>query len=77
MPDGARCAVQVTYDNNGHVFIAEQKNGKAVFIDPQTNRKDASDIFSRATGQYVSIMRLDNRKFNDMVKECCDTGGGK
>lgn len=78
MPDGARCGVQVSFDNhNGHVFIAEQKNGKAVFIDPQTNKKDASDIFSRITGQYVSIMRLDNRKFNDMVKKCCDTGGKK
>ena len=79
MPDGARCAVQVIWKGrsySGHVFIAEKQNGKIRFIDPQpcgqNDQSDCFDYFENATGKLVHIMRLDNRKFSDTVKECCE-----
>ena len=75
MPDGARCGVQIMItEHDGHVFIAEKVGGKVIFVDPQSNTKDASDRFLSATGKNISIMRLDNRKFNAMVEKCCDVG---
>ena len=79
MPDGARCGVKIMLtEHKGHVFIAEKvkvgEEVKIVFVDPQSNKKDASYYFSGATGKDISIMRLDNRKFNAMVEKCCDVG---
>lgn len=77
MPENARCAVQVLWKGNqgGHVFIAEKQNGKIVFLDPQVCGKpaqlDAFDYFDYANGKECFIMRLDNLKFHDNVKECC------
>ena len=77
MPDGARCAVQILYKGGGgHVFVAEKDNGKILFIDPQPNGHpnmfDQSGIFSYANGRGCFVMRLDNLKFSDIVKECCE-----
>ena len=79
MPDGSRCAVQIRYKRRrggGHVFIAEYINGNVLFIDPQPNGYsvmfDQSEIFSQASGRDCFIMRLDNLKFSDTVKECCE-----
>lgn len=79
MPDGSRCAVQIRYKRRrggGHVFIAEYINGNVLFIDPQPNgfsvMFDQSEIFSQASGRDCFIMRLDNLKFSDTVKECCE-----
>lgn len=81
MPDGARCAVQVLWrgrGGRGHVFIAEKHDGKITFIDPQPHGEprqlDMSERFREASGKLVYVMRLDNLKFSDTVKECC-TGG--
>ena len=75
MPDGARCGVKIMLtEQKGHVFIAEKVGENVVFVDPQSNKKDASYLFSGATGKDISIMRLDNRKFNAMVEKCCDVG---
>ena len=78
MPDGARCAVQVIWKGRrggGHVFIAEKQDGKIAFIDPQphgeTIQFDCDDCFKIANGRLVHIMRLDNLKFSNIVKECC------
>ena len=78
MPDGARCAVQVIWKGRGaggHVFIAEKQNGKITFIDPQPHGNpkqfDCDGNFNHANGRHVYVMRLDNLKFSDIVKECC------
>lgn len=78
MPDGARCAVQVIWKGRrggGHVFIAEKQDGKIAFIDPQphgeTIQLDCDDCFKIVNGRLVHIMRLDNLKFSNIVKECC------
>ena len=79
MPDGARCAVQVIWKKSvgggGHVFIAEKQGGKISFIDPQPHGEpgqlDCDDNFKIANGRLVHIMRLDNLKFSNIVKECC------
>ena len=77
MPENVRCGVQVLWKGNqgGHVFIAEKQNGKIVFLDPQVCGKsaqlDAFDYFDYANGKECFIMRLDNLKFSDTVKECC------
>lgn len=75
MPDGARCGVKIMLtEYNGHVFIAEKVGDKIEFVDPQSGKKDVSYYFSGATGEYISIMRLDNLKFTAMVEKCCDVG---
>lgn len=78
MPDGARCAVQVIWKGrggSGHVFIAEKHDGNISFVDPQPNDMpqlfDSSERFREANGRLVYVMRLDNLKFSDKVKECC------
>ena len=78
MPDGARCAVQVLWrgrGGRGHVFIAEKYDGHISFADPQQRGEpeqlDMSKRFRDVNGKLVYIMRLDNLKFSDTVKECC------
>ncbi len=50
-------------------------NGKEVLMDPQPcGRADQANYnwASRANGNLVKVMRLDNLKFSDIVKECCE-----
>ena len=37
--DGARAIVRVRKSTIGHVFIAENKGGKIIYIDPQINER--------------------------------------
>lgn len=75
--NGSRAIVGVHWksDGMGHVFIAEQFNGKTLFIDPQSNQSDVSDYFraiktSLKENEYTCIFRIDNLEFTDKIKKC-------
>ena len=72
--DGARAEIAVDWKNknDGHVFVAEQRNGKTHFIDPQTGSEDCSEYFDRikTRGAKQYILRIDNNEFTELAKEC-------
>lgn len=71
--DGARAIVRVQWkDGGGHVFIAEQVNGKTIFIDPQSNNPNVEFYFEYAKKDKTFVMRIDNLEFTDLIKECCE-----
>ncbi len=74
--DGARAIVRVQwqqkYGGGGHVFIAEQVDGKTIFIDPQSNNKDVSYYFSMAKTKETYVMRIDDLEFTDNIQKCCE-----
>lgn len=59
--DGARAEVYVSWsDRKGsHVFIAEQSQGKTLFIDPQTGDGDCSRYFTEAEERSIMFARID------------------
>lgn len=63
---GSRAIVHVSRGRNGHVFIAENMNGKVRYVDPQTNRRYTSVSFSNVSS--VQVTRLDNQQFTDYAK---------
>ena len=72
--DGARAAVRVVWEgtNFGHVFVAEQRDGKTYFIDPQTNNEDCSHYFKLVAKGQTAILRIDNNSPSDYILDCCD-----
>lgn len=73
--DGARAIVRVQwqdkYGGGGHVFVAEQVNGRTVFIDPQSGTMDCSSHFALVKKNQTFVMRVDDREFTDLLFECC------
>ena len=71
--DGARAIVRVQWKggNSGHVFIAERENGLTRFVDPQVNDGDCSRYFAEAKKNKTYCMRVDDRKFTDLINQCC------
>lgn len=70
--DGSRCQICVLWKGRGgHTFIAERKNGKVKFIDPQVNDLDVSKYFDeiKVIGSY--FYRIDNLEVTDYIKDCC------
>ena len=71
--DGARAQICVAWDpgDDGHTFMAEQRNGKTYFVDPQSGSADVSRYFNRvATGQ-TSFCRTDNLQPSQRILNCC------
>lgn len=70
--DGARAIVRVQWrrTRSGHVFIAEQVNGRTVFHDPQTDTADCSYYFASAKKNQTYCLRIDNREFTDLIFDC-------
>lgn len=66
--DGARAEVYVVWKGRGktsaHVFVAERRNGKTIYTDPQTGNLDASGYFSSARTGRTMIKRMDNLEPN-------------
>lgn len=75
--DGARAVVRVQWHERdyGHVFIAEQRDGKTWFVDPQSN--DAAyegwEFAISADGNY--LMRIDDKDFTELVLEAVRNTG--
>ena len=75
--DGARAEVFVCFDDGeqgtrGHVFFAEQIEGKTYFYDPQNFKADASEYFKIAKKGKTKILRIDNNVPSDYILECCE-----
>lgn len=66
--EGARAVVQITYKSGrcGHVFIAERRNGKTLFVEPQAyNWYKPSEGYLSTMSKHITmsqthLMRIDN-----------------
>lgn len=70
--DGARAQVVVVWKgtNSGHSFVAEQVDGKTIYIDPQTGSTDVSDYFGRVQMGSVQMCRMDQLDVTNRILEC-------
>ena len=80
--DGARAEVRVAWKGakgSGHVFVAEQVNGKTVFIDPQSGKTNYNPFDEIATRGYWAdahwLLRIDTNQFTDVAKRCFKATG--
>ena len=74
LPDGAMCEVKCTWKDgkSAHVFIAEKKNGKVRYIDPQTGSSDVSKYFSSMKANHTTFWRIDDATLDDdLIEYCC------
>ena len=71
--DGSRCEICVVWKDNGggHVFMAEQVDGKVLFLDPQSNKVYDESVFDKAKKTYTKYFRVDDLDFNDNIIDCC------
>ena len=75
--DGTRVEIDVgwaTSDGSGfdgHVFVAEQRDGKTYFIDPQNGDADVSWYFDHVQPGATRFARIDNLTPSDRIAECC------
>lgn len=62
-PDGSRHIIYIAWKNSrsAHVFIAEKENGIIRFVDPQTNKDNVEDYFSRGKEGKFGILRVDDK----------------
>lgn len=73
--NGARAEVRVSWKNAngiGHVFVAEQRNGKTVYYDPQSGVEDCQEYFDYAADGETSFVRIDNAEPSALIYECCE-----
>ena len=70
--DGARAQIVVSWKhtNSGHTFLAEQVDGKTIFIDPQTGSTDVSKYFKRVEKGSVQVCRIDNLDVTNKILDC-------
>ena len=57
--------------NDAHFFSVEVSNSKAVFVDPQDPRRDASSFLGRMAMLSIRYGRLDNLEPSANVKQSC------
>ncbi len=72
--DGTRAEIKVSWVSDpsvGHVFIAEQKNGRTYFYDPQNGDRDCSRYFRKAAPDRTMFARIDNLQPSEKILECC------
>lgn len=75
--DGARAEVYVNWaKGDAHVFVAENRNGKVVYIDPQNGVEDASGYFKKAKRNCTMIARIDNLNPSKLIDGCCTSRKG-
>lgn len=74
--DGARAVVRVGWDRNhgggGHFFSARREGDRIIYEDPQAGTvRDIDGMLEKCSPLYGDtwIMRVDDRKLTDLVKE--------
>lgn len=85
LKDGAMCEIKCTWANkedevnNGHVFIAEKKDGKIRYIDPQNGEEDVSRYFEKMKERMTYFWRIDDTTIDDEYLPYIATnkGGGQ
>lgn len=71
--NGARAEVFMVWPNgSGHVFVAEQRNGETIFVDPQNPAADASKYLEKAVAGSVKFLRIDNNSPSSYILDCCE-----
>lgn len=74
--DGARAIVRVQwqkrYGGGGHVFIAEQVDGRTLFVDPQSNNADCSHYFKSVVKNQTFCMRVDDREITELIDKAVE-----
>ena len=71
--DGSRAIIRVQWQKKGgHVFIAEQVNGKTKFIDPQSGSTDIEWYFDKGMikPKKTYLLRTDDKEFSDLITKC-------
>ncbi len=70
--DGARAEIYVRWKNRaiGHVFVAEQKDGKTYFYDPQNIKRNPERFFTMCMKGFTSYTRIDTLKVTDLILKC-------
>lgn len=64
------------YNTGGHIIVAEcRSKDLVVFGDPQSKERAAAYKLKIALTESITIMRVDNLKFIDNVKRCCENRG--
>lgn len=77
--DGARAQIVVKWNkvDEGHTFIAEQRNGRTAFLDPQDPSEDARGFFELRDGfplieeGSVSFCRIDTLEPSSRIFDAC------
>lgn len=74
--EGARFEVSIIYKtvgNNGHVFIAEKRKGKILFLDPQSGCIVNEKIFDISKEGETRFWRIDNAEPTDRCITSCES----
>lgn len=70
---GSRAAIHVTWKkDSGHVFVAENVDGKILFIDPQTGEIGVQRYFNGAKPDVTIVNRMDNCWLTNLILDCCE-----
>lgn len=64
--NNSRAIIAVGKGRVGYVFIAENKGGKIIYVDPQVNGRYTGLNLSKVTS--VEVIRIDNQQFTDYAK---------
>ena len=51
--------------------MAEQVEGKTIFLDPQINKVYSESVFNDVRDICTKYFRTDNLDFNDSILDCC------
>ena len=70
--DGSRAEISLQTYEGAHLFMAEQHNGITYFIDPQNYKADAKKYFEKILIAPTRVCRIDNLKFSELIRECCE-----
>lgn len=71
--DGARAQIVVTWKgtNSGHTFMAERRDGRVVYYDPQMGNTEASGYFKRVQPGTCQFCRIDKLDVTQKIRDCC------
>ncbi len=72
--DGSRAEVMVLWEGqhgSGHVFVAQQIDGRTHFIDPQTGEDGVGYYFDSCETDSIRICRTDNKEPSEWINDCC------
>ncbi len=75
--DGSRAMVAVDWGRGqGHIFLAENRAGTILFVDPQDGNLDCSKYFQRAQkNTFTNVVRIDDCIPGPKILECCTNRG--
>lgn len=79
--DGASAEIYVFWKKKeyAHVFVAENRKNKIVYVDPQTGETGSlvEKYFADVRPGFTEVCRIDNLTPTGLVMECCEERRGK